>query len=106
MKNEDPKTRQIEELKRQVRILTDELSNANETINWLSSLTGQNPSTVRRNINNPVQAPGSASRPSQGNFMDREGSNNALNRQDSAVTNRSLANTGQDGQAISPEHAD
>ena len=43
IKNEDPKTRQIEELKKQVKLLTEELKNANETISWLSSLTGQNP---------------------------------------------------------------
>ena len=41
IKNEDPKTQQITELKRQVKILTEELANANETINFLSSLTGQ-----------------------------------------------------------------
>ena len=40
IKNEDPKTAQIADLKRQVKILTEELANANETINFLSSLTG------------------------------------------------------------------
>ena len=40
VRNEDPKTAQIADLKRQVRILTEELANANETISFLSSLTG------------------------------------------------------------------
>ena len=40
IKNDDPKLRQIEDLKRQVKILTEELANANETIAFLSSLTG------------------------------------------------------------------
>ena len=43
VKNEDPKTQQIADLKRQVKILTEELANANETISFLSSITGQNP---------------------------------------------------------------
>jgi hypothetical protein len=40
VRGDDPKTRQIEDLKRQVRMLTDELFKANETIAFLSSLTG------------------------------------------------------------------
>ena len=88
IKNEDPKTRQIEELKRQVKQLTEELQNANETIEWLSSLTGQNKNTAMRRTANrdPTSSTGNA-----GNYMDREGSNeprNTLNRQDSAVTNK------------------
>ena len=66
-----------------MRILTDELSNANETIEWLSSLTGQNKNTVRRNIGQSGVPGGSMGNPTQGNYMDREGSNeprNALNR--------------------------
>ena len=50
IKNEDPKTQQIADLKRQVKILTEELANANETINFLSSLTGQNPQMIGRNL--------------------------------------------------------
>lgn len=40
IRNEDPKNRLIEELKMQVRVLTDELNQANETIQFLSQLTG------------------------------------------------------------------
>ena len=40
IRGDDPKTRQIEELKEQVRLLTQELFKANETIQFLSSLTG------------------------------------------------------------------
>lgn len=40
IRNDDPKTRQIEDLKRQVKLLTEELANANETISFLSSITG------------------------------------------------------------------
>ena len=36
VKNEDPKNRLIEELKRQVKLLTEELAKANETIQFLS----------------------------------------------------------------------
>ena len=50
IKNEDPKTQQIADLKRQVKILTEELANANETINFLSSLTGKNPQMIKNNI--------------------------------------------------------
>ena len=50
VKNEDPKTQQITDLKRQVKILTEELANANETINFLSSLTGQNPAMINKNL--------------------------------------------------------
>jgi kinesin family protein 4/21/27 len=40
IRNDDPKTRQIEELKKQVKLLTEELANTNETISFLSSITG------------------------------------------------------------------
>ena len=40
VKNEDPKTQIITDLKRQVKLLTEELASANETISFLSSLTG------------------------------------------------------------------
>ena len=36
VKNEDPKKAQITELKRQVKLLTEELANANETISYLT----------------------------------------------------------------------
>ena len=89
-------------------MLTGELANANETIEWLSSLTGQNPSVVRRNVNGSGQVPSSAGRPSHGNYMDRGGSPpKALQRQDSAVTNRN-SNAGLGGigaQGISVEQA-
>ena len=32
LKNEDPRTRQMEDLKKQVKLLTEELAKANETI--------------------------------------------------------------------------
>lgn len=62
IKNEDPKLRQIEELKSRVAALTDELSKANETIGFLSSITGQNPDLIKRNLGNfdssvPVTSP-------------------------------------------------
>ena len=56
VKNEDPKTQQIADLKRQVRILTEELANANETINFLSSLTGQNPQMIKGNLGKAAAA--------------------------------------------------
>ena len=41
IRNDDPKTKQIEELKQQVKILTIELQRANQHIQFLSGLTGQ-----------------------------------------------------------------
>ena len=41
VKNDDPKTRQIDELKSQVKMLTSELMKANQHIEFLSNLTGQ-----------------------------------------------------------------
>lgn len=41
VKNDDPKTKQIEELKSHVKILTSELLKANQHIEFLSRLTGQ-----------------------------------------------------------------
>lgn len=52
IRNDDPKLRQIEELKLQVRILTEDLFKANQTIQFLSSITDKNPSIVRQNIGN------------------------------------------------------
>ena len=43
VRNDDPKARQIEQLKEQVRRLTDELQKANETIDFLNKLTKANP---------------------------------------------------------------
>eukprot|EP00356_Strombidium_inclinatum_P011217 CAMPEP_0170503100 /NCGR_PEP_ID=MMETSP0208-20121228/43631_1 /TAXON_ID=197538 /ORGANISM="Strombidium inclinatum, Strain S3" /LENGTH=328 /DNA_ID=CAMNT_0010782557 /DNA_START=441 /DNA_END=1427 /DNA_ORIENTATION=+ len=40
VKNDDPKTKQIEELKGQVKMLTNELMKANQHIEFLSNLTG------------------------------------------------------------------
>ena len=39
IRNDDPKARQIEMLKEQVRRLTEELTQANETIDFLTKLT-------------------------------------------------------------------
>lgn len=36
IKNEDPKTKLIEDLKQQIKVLTEELMKANETIQFLS----------------------------------------------------------------------
>ena len=41
IRNDDPKTKQIEELKQQVRLLTAELVRANQHIQFLSGITGQ-----------------------------------------------------------------
>ena len=41
MRNDDPKTKQIEELKSQVVWLQSELGRANQHIQFLSSLTGE-----------------------------------------------------------------
>ena len=40
VKNDDPKTKQIEELKSHVKILTNDLIKANQHIEFLSRLTG------------------------------------------------------------------
>lgn len=60
LKNEDPRTRQIEDLKKQVKMLNNELIKANETISFLSSLTGKNPNLIKHNFvnfeNNQVEA--------------------------------------------------
>ena len=78
IRGDDPKTRQIEDLKQQVKMLTEELIKANETIQFLSSITGQNPDLVKANlhgINNSRQhtPPRNDGRP-------------PIARQDSAVT--------------------
>jgi len=44
-----------------VRILTEELGNANETINFLSSLTGQNPAMINKNLGRAGVGAGAAS---------------------------------------------
>ncbi len=43
IRNDDPKARQIETLKDQVRLLTDDLGKANSTIDFLTKLTKENP---------------------------------------------------------------
>lgn len=52
VQNVDPKLRQIEELKQRVAHLTEELSKASQTIDFLSSLTGQNPDLIKKNLVN------------------------------------------------------
>lgn len=52
IKNVDPKLRLIEELKAKNASLTDELFKANQTINFLSTLTGQNPDLIKANLGN------------------------------------------------------
>jgi ribosomal protein S30 len=52
IKNTDPRLRQIEELKKRVADLTDELSKANQTITFLSTITGQNPDLIKANLGN------------------------------------------------------
>ena len=42
IRNDDPKARMIENLKEQVRRLTEELAKANETIDFLTKLTKEN----------------------------------------------------------------
>ena len=53
--NLDPKARAIEILKDQVRRLTEELAKANETIDFLSKLTNQNPQNLKANFESTVQ---------------------------------------------------
>ena len=43
IRHDDPKARQIEALKDQVRLLTDDLGKANSTIDFLTKLTKENP---------------------------------------------------------------
>lgn len=43
IRNDDPKARLIEQLKEQVRKLTEDLAKANETIDFLTKLTKDNP---------------------------------------------------------------
>ena len=54
IKNEDPKMRLIEELKKENKLLNEELAQANETIQFLSQL---NPKVVQSNLKN-VRMPG------------------------------------------------
>ena len=77
-RNEDPRTRQIEDLKRQVRSLTEELAKANETISFLTSVTGQNPNLIKQNIDTT------------------DGDAPRLKRQDSAVTTKIQEQDGDD----------
>lgn len=50
VRNDDPKARQIEELKEQVRKLTAELAKANDTIDFLNKLTQGNAATLQENF--------------------------------------------------------
>ena len=49
VRNDDPKARQIEMLKDQVRTLTIELAKANQTIDFLTKLTKENPNNLKAN---------------------------------------------------------
>ena len=46
IKNEDPKMKLIEELKKENKLLHAELLKANDTIQFLNQITGSNPGTV------------------------------------------------------------
>jgi len=50
IRNDDPKARMIENLKEQVRRLTEELAKANETIDFLTKLTKENQGDLRKNF--------------------------------------------------------
>ena len=50
VRNDDPKARQIEQLKEQVRKLTAELEKANDTIDFLNKLTQENASKLQENF--------------------------------------------------------
>ena len=50
MRNDDPKARQIEDLKEQVRKLTSELAKANDTIDFLNKLTQDNAQQLQSNF--------------------------------------------------------
>lgn len=56
IRNDDPKARMIEMLKEQVRKLTEDLTKANETIDFLTKLTEKNQGDLKKNFeshNNP-----------------------------------------------------
>ena len=98
--NLDPKARAIEILKDQVRRLTEELAKANETIDFLSKLTKQNPQNLKANFESTVQeeselpeirksrndSPGSA--PTERRMKEREESRNS--RDTSVVEHRQI----------------
>ena len=98
--NLDPKARAIEILKDQVRRLTEELAKANETIDFLSKLTKQNPQNLKANFESTVQeeselpeirksrndSPGSA--PTERRMKEREDSRNS--RDTSVVEHRQI----------------
>ena len=50
--NVDPQLRLIEELKAKNASLTDELFKANQTITFLSTITGKNPDLIKANLGN------------------------------------------------------
>ena len=85
IKNDDPKNRQIEELKRQVKLPTEELAKANETIDFLSSVTGKNPALIKQNLDDDgIPFPeGSRRTPPRG-----ERNGERMQRQDSAETQK------------------
>lgn len=63
IRNDDPKTKQIEELKVHVKMLTSELLRANQHIQFLSSLTGHKVETFGDSLLNPT-----SKSPMQGNI--------------------------------------
>jgi hypothetical protein len=68
-------------LKSRVAHLTSELYKANQTIDFLSKLTGQNPDLIKRNLGNVSEPP----------FLPQSverGEPKKLQRQDSAVTTK------------------
>ena len=57
VRNDDPKARQIEDLKEQVRKLTQELAKANETIDFLTKLTKDNKGSIKENYEKNTGCP-------------------------------------------------
>lgn len=55
IRNDDPKARLIESLKEQVRKLTEELAKANETIDFLTKLTKENPQNLTKNYESNIK---------------------------------------------------
>ena len=79
-------------------MLTEELFNANETISFLSSITGQNPGLIKKNIENydsDQKKNWSPTKLSSGQIYPKQ-----IVRQDSAVTQKNRVNSVQDGQVV------
>ena len=56
VRNDDPKVRQIEQLKDEIKRLTFELQKANETIDFLNKLTKENSNQIQQNFASNTQA--------------------------------------------------